>query len=493
MTQDGRLARERALRWLPLAFGIAGALGLGAWLQLAWQQIVHPLELFGHEGVIVDHVARLLRGEAIYGPPELKFVPFLYTPGYYWLCVAFSWLGDLAFIVPRAVSALSTLLAMGCLVPMILRAGGNVVWGIAAAGVYALGASQVEAWYALAQVDSLFVAVLALAMTAVQRARTAMHWFAVGLLFAIAFWCKQSGLFAGIIVALVMVLASFRYSLAIVAGIAVGIVPPLAWIALAGNDWFFFYVFAIPAGFGQDLAKLGLLLRHDVPPLLPAGFLGIGLLVMLWRQGQRDLALRYAAIGAALAGTAIAGRLHVGGHVNTLIPALWLMALSLGIGGSFLWQHGGLDSTSRWARPLVAVLVALQFALVSDDFSRFRPASNGAAVAAEMRATLARAQKPLLLPGLGYLIGEPAGADPVAVNDVMRISPSRARPFLEALQEAMVERRFGGVVLEDFLRQRYEPRYGAYCRAVGPLTVDSDAVRPRAGLDFGTPWLLAPR
>lgn len=493
MAQAGGLGRERALRWLPLAFGIAGALGLGAWLQLAWQQIFHPLELFGHEGVIVDHVARLLHGEAIYGPPELTFVPFLYTPGYYWLCAAFSWLGDLAFVVPRAVSALSTLVAMGCLTLMVVRAGGNAVWGIAGVGVYALAASQVEAWYALTQVDSLLVAVLALAMAGVQSARTASQWFAVGALFALAFWCKQSGVLAGLIVALVMAAASLRHGLAIVAGMAAGIAPPLAWIALAGNDWFFFYVFAIPAGFGQDLAKLALLLRYDVPPLLPAGVLGLWLLVLLWRQEQRDLLLRYIAVGAALAGTAIAGRLHVGGHVNTLMPALLLMALLLGIGGSFLWQRGGLESARRWARPLVAVLLALQFALVSDDFSRFRPASTGVAVAAEMRTALAGARKPLLLPGLGYLVGEPAGADPVAVNDVMRISPSRARPFLEALERAMIERRFGGVVLEDFLRRRYQPLYGEYYRAVGPLTADSDAIRPRAGLDFGAPWLLESR
>lgn len=494
MPSSPEIGARSALRWLPLVFGAAGALGLGGWLQLAWQQIFHPLELFGHEGAIVDHIARVLRGEPIYGPPAIDFVPFLYTPAYYWVCAAFAWAGDLAFVVPRLVSFGATLGSLACLLAMVVRAGGASVWGMVAIGAYALAASRVEAWYALAQVDSLFVLCLSIAMLLAQRAESLRAYFLVGLVFAAAFWCKQSGLVAGLVFAAAIAPNTGRGAAGVVAGMAIGIAPAVVWFVLATDGWFWFYVFAIPAGFGEDIAKFGLLLRHDVPVLLPAGVIAIACLVNLWQQGQRQAVWRYGAIGLSLAGTAIAGRLHVGGHVNTLLPALWLMALALGLGGGLLWRAANVTFLpARWTLPAVAALTALQLALISGDFDRFRPAPNGKAVAAAMKEKLALAERPMLLAGLGYLVGEPSGADSVALNDVMRIDPERARPVLAELERAMRDRRYRTVVIEDFLRRRYEPRFEAFYRSAGPLAEDYDALRPRAGLDFGPPWLLVPR
>lgn len=475
-----------------LLAGLAIA-GLALWLFLAWRQIAYPLELFGHEGAIVDHVRRLLDGQPLYGPPELEFVPFLYTPGYYLVCAALAWTGDLAFVVPRGVSAAATLGSMACLALLVRRLGGSLVWSAVAVGAFALAASRVEAWYALAQVDNLFLFCLALAVTTGQFADNARRFLLVGLIFAAAFWCKQIGLAAGVLYAATMALLDGRRSLAILAGMGMGIAPGVVLLQHESDGWFGFYAFAIPAHFGlQPLAFLAMLAR-DVPWLAPSFLLALFVLWRLWREGRREPALQLAALALCLFGTAALGRSHPGGHVNTLLPAMWLMALGLGAGVGMVWQGRISVAATPAVRTALAGLVLLQLGLLSYDPRRFLPAANGEAVRAEIGARLAAAPQPMLLPGMGYLVGRVAGADPMAVNDVYQADAALRRRYLVALEAAMREKRYASVVLDEVLSRGWAIWYDPYYRQLGRLSADGEALRPRAGLDFGPPVLLEAR
>lgn len=476
-------------RLLPLTLALLAASSIPLWLFLAWRQITYPLELFGHEGAIVDHIRRLLDGQPIYGPPQIEFVPFLYTPGFYWVCAAFAWAGDLAFAVPRGVSAAATLGSMACLAWLTTRLSGRAVWGVIAVGGFALGASQVEAWYALAQVDNLFLLCLALAVCVAQSANSARGFFLAGLIFAAAFWCKQIGLAAGLLYAGVLIFATWRGALALAAGLAIGIAPGVALLAWASDGWFLFYAFEIPAGFGVQPLGLAAMLIVDVPWLLPAYLAAAFVLWRLWRENQRETALKLAALAVCLFGTAALGRAHPGGHVNTLLPAIWLMALGLGAGIGMAWNR--LDTTP--ARLLLGGAALLQLALLAYDPARFLPAPDGDKAIAQMRARLAAAPQPILLPGAGYLVGRVAGADHVAVNDVFRTDATLQRDFLDRLDAAMRQKRYGSAAVDDYMRLRHAHLYDPYYRVAGRLNDITDAERPRAGFDYGPLWLLQAR
>jgi len=480
-------------RWPPVALAAIGVAAVALWLFIAWRQIFFPLELFGHEGAIVDHIRRLLDGQPIYGPPDILFVPFLYTPGFYLVCAAFAWAGDIAFVVPRSVSAVATLVSMGCLALLTWRLTGRGVWGIVAIGGFALGASRVHAWYALALVDNLFLMSLALAVTVGHSAKSLRGFFLVGLIFAAAFWFKQIGLVAGLLYAGVVLTGNWRHALAIVIAMAIGIMPGVVWLIWASDGWFFFYAFEIPAHFGiQPLALVAVLLR-DCPFLAPSYAVAAFVLWRLWQAGERDLLRRLLAIALCLFGTAALGRAHPGGHVNTLLPAIWLMALGVGAGIGMLWQRKIAIEITPGTRALIGIAALLQFALLAYNPNRFLPSANGAAVLAEIRAKIAAAPQPVLLPGTGYLVGKVAGADHVAVNDVWRTDEILRRRYLDDLEAAMKERRYKSVVLEDGLRLRWLVWHEPYYRSVGLLSRDSEAQRPRTGIDYGPLSLIEAR
>src|SRR5215472_15815165 len=49
-------------------------------------RIGYPYEVEWMSGAILDHVERVRNGAPLYGPPSAAFTPFIYTPGYYWVC-----------------------------------------------------------------------------------------------------------------------------------------------------------------------------------------------------------------------------------------------------------------------------------------------------------------------------------------------------------------------------------------------------------------------
>ena len=53
---------------------------IGAYVWLALSRCAYPLELDFIEGVMLDHVARISRGQPIYVEPSLHFIPLAYMP-----------------------------------------------------------------------------------------------------------------------------------------------------------------------------------------------------------------------------------------------------------------------------------------------------------------------------------------------------------------------------------------------------------------------------
>jgi hypothetical protein len=479
-------------RHAPIPFAAAGLAAVALWLFIAWRQVAFPLELFAHEGAMVDHVRRLLEGKPIYGPPAIEFVPFLYTPGFYLVCAAFAWTGDIAFVVPRAVSAVATIISMACLAALTRRITGRAVWGVIAAGVFALGASRVHAWYALAQVDSLFLLCLVVAVFIGHSARSWRGFLVVGLIFAAAFLCKQIGAASGLLYAAALAFTDRRHALAVVAGMAFGILPAVAILTAISDGWFWYYAFEIPASFGIQPASILMLLR-DLPFLAPAFSAGLFALWRLWSGGEKDLARRVFALAICLFGTAVLGRIHPGGHVNALVPAIWLTGFALAGAVGMLWEgKTTVPATGKLHFALLGVML-IQFAVLAYNPKRFLPSPDGAAVLAEIRARLATAPQPILLPGTGYLIGKVAGADPMAVNDVLHTDAKLRQGFLAEVETQMRQRRYPSVVLEEFLRRRWAIWHEPYYRSEGFLSDNIDAQKPRTGLDFGPHTLLLAR
>jgi len=87
-------------------------IGLCAWIFAALARVFllrlgYPLDLEWMEGGTLAHALRLARGEALYAPPSVDFVSFLYTPLYPAVLCALSKVFGLSYALGRAVSILA--------------------------------------------------------------------------------------------------------------------------------------------------------------------------------------------------------------------------------------------------------------------------------------------------------------------------------------------------------------------------------------------------
>src|SRR5690242_13004900 len=108
-----RMMHQMTRRVSRVLFLMLGTLSLGAIALLMYcfyQRISFPYELHWMEGGSVDHVRRILAGEPLYVPPSIDFVPYTYTPWYFYLSAFVSRIIGIGFIPLRLVSIVACIL-----------------------------------------------------------------------------------------------------------------------------------------------------------------------------------------------------------------------------------------------------------------------------------------------------------------------------------------------------------------------------------------------
>ncbi len=92
--------------WYILALVAIGYMAL--FLVLACIRLRFPYELEWIEGAKIDQMRWILSGKPLYGPPDIHFIPFAYTPLFFYLSAGLmKWMG-IGFSAPRLISILST-------------------------------------------------------------------------------------------------------------------------------------------------------------------------------------------------------------------------------------------------------------------------------------------------------------------------------------------------------------------------------------------------
>jgi len=228
------------------------ALLLAAWFVtcFAWlmaKRIGYPYDLEWMEGGQLAHSLRILNHQPIYGPPSVDFIPYLYTPFYPILLAAISKITGLGYVLGRIVSLLSFLTATIMGYVFARREGGDRATAACAMVIPVAAYVPTGQWYELARPDSLYLALVAVAVM-------------VG-------WWKRHSHIGGVVTALLLVTAFFTKQTASPFMIALGIafsgrqlayreitfavtlaltgLPLLYWANHSSQGWFWTYVFQL--------------------------------------------------------------------------------------------------------------------------------------------------------------------------------------------------------------------------------------------------------
>lgn len=267
----------------------------------------YPYDLEWMEGGVLAHAWRAAHGKTIYPDPGPEFLPMVYTPGYYWLVGALSWVFGLSAPLGRAVSVFGTLAACVALVWGGAHYSRRGPLGLLGVAVYLGAYEHSGAFYDLVRPDALAVGLLSWALV-LTPSSDRRHRDAAAVLLFLAFTVKHNVAAFGVPLALGLWVqhglgAVLRFTL-------ISATPALLFtgvMQLTTHGNFLHYVLDVPAShpIKWDRALPGS--ARELGRALPAACLAVaGWLIVVAQRGTRLPAA--VPVGLCVAGAAAAAR-----------------------------------------------------------------------------------------------------------------------------------------------------------------------------------------
>ncbi|MDD5306967.1 MAG: hypothetical protein PHU25_06550 [Deltaproteobacteria bacterium] len=434
------------------------ALYIVAYVTIACLRMRYPFELEWMEGGAVDEVRRILAGQRLYVPPSLDFVPFIYTPLYFYVSALVARIVGIGFFPLRLVSFAASLGCFVVIFQMVRRqTASNFAAGLAT-GLFAACYRAAGAWFDLARVDTLGLFLLLAAIHLLQLNASLAVCLTAAVLMTAAFQTKQMAL--AMLLPLIAWSVSYHRRLGILlAGAVLALLGgSVMLLSRLSDGWYELYVFALP---GKQKLLPGVLtaggaidfLWRDIIRVLPiASALAVYFLVVRFRHETRRSFFFWLATAVGTVGGTWASRAHYGGYDNVLMPAYAVVAVLAAMGA-----HAALERARSvparampWVQFAIYALCVMQLAGLCYDPRRQVPTARDRRAGERLVAAMRRIDGDVLMSQHGYLTvlaGKRAHARPMAIDDFNLARDERTKERLVGeLERAVRERRFGAII-----------------------------------------------
>jgi hypothetical protein len=481
--------------WLVIA--LAALYQIGLLVQAIAGRVRYPYDLEWMEGGMLQHAQRIRHGDGIYIPPNVDFIPYLYTPLYPTLVAAFSALfgGPFgpSYLLARAISIASLIGIAGAALASFagtrerrLPATTGAVLGL---GLFAACYPFVEGWYDIVRADTLFLFMVTAAIAGLPKWAASDDGVvghgkvcAGAALMALAFFCKQTGIIYVAFGSVIVLVVGWRRLPAYL--VMAGVIGLGGSVVLdrATHGWFWTYVSEIHRAHDFHLPRFyasfrNILWHFPAPAIVVA--VALVLVAVSWRRarGVPRPAQPFVLWTAAYAVSTIIGAVGWGtefAHFNAYMPALLHGALAAGAAvPAVLSCVRTLARGHRHAEPIAmacAIAAALPLAITCVAWrwqpQRFIPTVADVAAGDRLIARLKSAEGDIWMPSHPWylvLAGKTPHAHRMGIKDVT----TRQSRTIEGLDDKLRNHGFAAIVLDNrdlnlelpALRRHYRPAF----------------------------------
>ena len=438
-------------------------------------RIGYPYDLEWMEGGMLHHALRIRLGLGIYVAPNVDFIPYLYTPLYPTLLALFGGPFGVSYALGRAVSILGLFgiagTALAALVSVPDRPRGATLAGATLAlGVFAACYPYVDGWYDLVRADTLFLFMVTAGLAGLPHwARSDDGWVGHGKIaagaavMALAFFCKQTGIFYVALGGIIVVLVNWRRAptYAAMAG-AIGLGG--CWMLdRSTGGWFWIYVSEIHRAHDfhppRFWASFGNILWHfPAPTVVIAITLGL-VAATAWHRRMPAAARTFLHWASAYAVSILVGAIGWGtefAHFNAYMPALLHGAIAAGAAVPAALACGQvLARDHRRARAIAtacgfaaALPIAATCALARWEPRRYIPGADDVAAGARLIRRIRALDGDVWVPShpwYAVLAGKIPHVHRMGIKDVT----ARQTRTVERLDDQLRQRRFSAIVLDN--------------------------------------------
>jgi hypothetical protein len=313
------------------------------------------------------------------------------------------------------------------------------------AGLFLAAYATSGAWFDLARVDSLFLALLLFTVYLSRTQSGVWSWVVAGILAAFACHTKQ----VGVIMVVPLVVHGFCCN------VRFGLVFSIAFVVVAGigvwvlnsmnGSWYSYYVFDLPAHHELGFKNAWPLLRDSLLYSFPVVTLTAFCLI-LRRRKERD---HFGLLTLGMLSIAFFSALHSGSYRNTLLPAHAILSLLYGLAWGKIVHQKERGSVQRIAFYVTGIL---QLALLSYNPTSFIPGQEDKRAGQELVRQIREIDGPVLIPRHGYLAAlasKKSTAHEMAMNDVLKGDREGAgRALLSEIEHALKSRRYSAIIVD---------------------------------------------
>jgi hypothetical protein len=490
----------RTLRWpvdaITALVSVSAVLAILTYVTVAALRVGYPFELEWMEGAMVDHVRQILVGRPLYGPPSLSFIAFDYPPLYFYVSASVAAVTGIGLLPLRLVSVSCSMWCLYLIWRVVHRETGHRFPALVATGLFAATFAASGAWFDLARIDSLLLALMLAALYFTRFFQSGAGWTMAAGAMLLAFLTKQSAVVVAAPLLVYCVMVRWRLGTAVTLGLVM-LTGAIVWALDARfGGWYTYYVFGIPARIQAADTLQAAFWSGDILGRTPLAFaLALGYALTTAGRKDRREALVYplGAIGMIFASWV--SRLHAGGYDNVLMPAHAALALLSGL------AIHDLSRTDDGDRPLVPRMYGLvcclvQFAMLAYNPMAHLPRAADRLAGEHLIKEMAQASGDVFVPQHGYvalLANKAPSAHAMAIYDIIRAGGDRQRDrLLEALTCAIRQQRFAMVVVDradPWLQPELDTSYVVRKRAFD----DPRAFWPVTGLRIRPELIYVPR
>lgn len=419
----------------------------------------YPYQLEWMEGGEIEHIQRLLDGKKIYCEPSMDFIPYIYTPFFYYIGVVASLIVEPNFVSMRLISILSFLLSLFVVYKIIFDYTQDKFWSFLGVGLYSLSFSTTGFWFDIARVDTTANLFLIISFYfLLKENRLAI---VISALFSfLAFYTKQSYLLISMMLILAL-LVHFPKKALLFSSIYFSLVIATTIIeTINSQGWYLFWNFYFPSTHHWIWSRAITFWTIDILPFYSialALILAFFLIIVKQNIDSRHFILLFLFLGSLL--TSYSSRLHYGGYLNVLIPFAFSISISLPIA---LHYFDKSFNSKIFLKVFLLILTFFQLVLLFYDPTYVIPTNKDKMEVENLLAFSKNIGKDVYLTGYNYVqkkYGLNSYPHYVLVNDLIISKVPQRENFLYQFETFLKEKKFNAIVLDEDLHLPFLEKY----------------------------------
>lgn len=467
---------------------VGGAfLSLGVYLWVACARMNYPFELEWMEGGSVDHVRRILDGQALYVKPSLDFIPYIYTPLYFYISALVAKVAGIGFFPLRLVAFLSSLGCLSLIFLIVTRETRAPRAGLLASGLFAATFRIGGAWFDLARPDMVFLVCLLAAVYSMRHQLTVITSIWAGVWMALAFLAKQTAFSIALPLMLYYLVVNWRCAVGFMASVGGLIGGSTALFDHLSQGWYRYYIFHVPAQLPPAQSEWINFWRIDLlQPLSVALCLSILFFWLPTVQPQKNTRLFYGCLTVGMVGGAWLSKVYAGGYANNSIPAHAVLCILCGLAIPAIQHRAQTLPPSLRLRfqGYLSVICVIQFAILLYNPFKQIPTPADKQAGQELIARVSQIEGEVWIPAHGYLsvlAGKRSTAHEMAISNLLK--SQKPDPVQDQLYQEMLHairaQRFAAILLDH--PWWFSPDMDDAYRECGAVFAQSDVFWPVTG------------